>query len=71
VVIRPTLAVARFCRGMDMEVVDALVNGTGRAVRAMAAAPRVLTAGNVQWYAITILLGAVGLALLALRTLFV
>jgi NADH-quinone oxidoreductase subunit L len=69
VIIAPTLALARLLFGFDQGAIDGGVNGTGRGVRMISGAARWLTAGNLQWYAITFLAGAVGLALIALRAL--
>ncbi|MBN1475571.1 NADH-quinone oxidoreductase subunit L [Candidatus Sumerlaeota bacterium] len=69
VIIAPTVGLARLLFGFDQGAIDGSVNGTGRGVRLISGAARWLTAGNLQWYAITFLAGAVGLALIALRAL--
>ncbi|HVO23034.1 MAG TPA: NADH-quinone oxidoreductase subunit L [Candidatus Margulisiibacteriota bacterium] len=58
--VRSTLALSTFFwRAVDSEVIDGLVNGTARVVNANGGLWRRLQTGNVQHYAISMLLGAV------------
>src|SRR5262245_40187796 len=60
VIVRPLYALFAFlARVFDLGVIDGLVNATGRAVTAWAAAGRRLQTGYVVNYALTMLLGAV------------
>ena len=59
-VVRPLLALSAFlARVVDLGIIDAVVNLTGRAVLAWAAAFRRLQTGYVVNYALTMLVGAV------------
>ncbi len=71
VIVQPAIRLAQAMRGFDQGAIDGGVNGTGIGVRTASWVARTLTAGNIQWYAITFLAGAVGLALFALRALLV
>ncbi len=61
-VVRPLLRLSGFlARGVDLGVIDGVVNLTGRAVAAAAAAGRRLQTGYVVNYALSMLVGAVAL----------
>jgi NADH-quinone oxidoreductase subunit L len=57
--VRPTVALSNFLwRAVDAEVIDGVVNGTADVVGANSSLWRRLQTGNVQHYAISMLLGA-------------
>jgi len=59
VVVGPTVALSNWLwRSFDVGVIDALVNGTGRGVLANSRMARRLQSGDVQQYALSLLLGA-------------
>jgi len=61
-IVRPLHALSVFlARAVDLDVIDGIVNGVGRAVVAGAAAARRLQTGYVVNYALTMLVGAVAL----------
>jgi NADH-quinone oxidoreductase subunit L len=61
-VVRPTLALSTFLwRAVDAGVIDGMVNGTAEAVGANGSLWRRLQTGNVQHYAVSILLGAMAI----------
>ena len=63
VFVEGTLALATFCYAFwDVVVIDGIVNGTGFVVRSVGGGLRKLQTGQVQGYALTILLGAVVVA---------
>jgi NADH-quinone oxidoreductase subunit L len=62
-VVTPGLAFATWCsRFFDLRVIDALVDGIGRSVRALGDGLRPLQSGLARSYAVGIAFGAVGLA---------
>ena len=62
VFVRPTVAVANWLwRSFDTNVVDGLVNGTASAIDANSGLWRRVQTGNVQHYAISMLLGAMAI----------
>jgi NADH-quinone oxidoreductase subunit L len=68
--VQPTIRFGRACFGFDQRAIDdAGVNGTGWTVRTVSQVARALTAGNLQWYAVSFIAGAVCLALFTLGML--
>ena len=68
VVLTPFAVVANVCwKVIDNIFVEGLVNGTGAAVRGIGGALRMLQTGNVQNYALAMLVGAIGLLLFLAR----
>ncbi|MGH3960388.1 NADH-quinone oxidoreductase subunit 5 family protein [Mycobacterium sp.] len=61
-VIRPTVRLAQWIRGVDDDVVDAAVVGTGRGATRLAGLLRLTQTGNTQGYATGVLAGVVGIA---------
>jgi NADH-quinone oxidoreductase subunit L len=62
VVVRPLVAFSRFCwRILDVEIVDGLVNGTGKLMRSIGSALRPIQTGYTSSYATAILVGAIAL----------
>ena len=69
--VKPTIRLADRLFGFDQSAIDrAGVDGTARTVRLASLVARTLTAGNLQWYAVSFIAGAVGLALLALKVVW-
>jgi NADH-quinone oxidoreductase subunit L len=70
VVVRPLVAVSRevLWKGIDVEVIDGAVNGTGRRALGLGGLLRLAQSGNIRSYATWVLLGAVSL-LIALGVL--
>jgi NADH-quinone oxidoreductase subunit L len=70
VVVRPLLGISRevLWKGIDAEVIDGVVNGTGRRALGMGGLLRLMQSGNVRSYATWVLLGSVCL-LIALGVL--
>ena len=61
-VVRPTVTLSNFLwRAVDAEVIDGLVDGTARVVNANGGLWRRLQTGNVQNYALSMLLGAMAI----------
>jgi len=67
-IIRPYVRLSDyFWKVVDTELIDGAVNGVGELVRAFGGRMRRLQTGNVQGYALAMLLGALGvIALLAI-----
>ncbi len=58
--VRPTVTLARaLWRGVDVAVIDGAVNGVGRVTQAWAALLRLMQSGQLQHYALFMVLGAV------------
>lgn len=62
VVVRPTVRLAQWVRGVDDDVVDAAVAGTGRGAMGLGGLLRLTQTGNTQTYATGVLAGVVLIA---------
>ncbi len=66
--IEPTKRLAHALFAFDQDAIDGVgVNGTGFGVRTLARVARRFTAGNLQWYAVSLVIGVIALAAFALR----
>jgi NADH-quinone oxidoreductase subunit L len=65
-VVRPVMALGRGVLAFDRDVVDGAVNGAGRSARWAGGVVRTTQNGNVQAYATVLLVGVIGLAVLAI-----
>jgi NADH-quinone oxidoreductase subunit L len=59
--VRPTVAMARWCAGFDLGVIDGAVNGVAELVLGAAGRLRRIQTGFVMNYALTMLIGVIAL----------